>query len=51
MWIRAYTLLGEALRMHPQFYVVEKFLTLEQFLLHLGTSFPKPDLPLSFIRF
>ena len=42
MWSRAYTLLLEVLRVHPQFHVVEKFLTLEQFLLHLGTSFLTP---------
>jgi hypothetical protein len=37
MWIRAHTLLLQALKIHPAFPRVEKFLTLEQFLLHLGT--------------
>jgi len=51
MWNRAYTLLDEVLRVHPQFHVVEKFLSLEQFLLHLGTSFPNSNLLLLSIAF
>lgn len=44
MWIRAHTLLLQALKIHPSFPRIEKFLTLEQFLLHLGT--PNPPIKL-----
>jgi hypothetical protein len=37
MWTRSYEILMVCLRSHPQFQQVEKFLTFEQFLLHLGT--------------
>jgi len=37
MWTRSYEDLRFCLRLHPQFQRVEKFLTFEQFLLHLGT--------------
>jgi hypothetical protein len=37
MWIKAHELLLQALKIHPSYQKVEKFLTLEQFLLHLGT--------------
>ena len=36
MWTTSHGLLMACLRPHPQFPRVEKFLTLEQFLLHLG---------------
>ena len=36
LWSRAHTLLLEALKIHRAFQRIEKFLTLEQFLLHLG---------------
>ena len=35
MWTRSHEILM-VLRAHPQFQRVEKFLTFEQFLLHLG---------------
>jgi len=37
MWKKAHELLLSALKIHPSFEKVEKFLTMEQFLLHLGT--------------
>jgi hypothetical protein len=38
MWTTSHENLMRCLRAHPQFQRVEKFLTFEQFLLHLGTT-------------
>jgi hypothetical protein len=38
MWKKAHELLVSALKIYPSFEKVEKFLTMEQFLLHLGMS-------------
>jgi hypothetical protein len=36
MWAGAHALLLQTLKVHPSYERLEKFLTLEQFLLHLG---------------
>jgi hypothetical protein len=36
MWTGAHALLLQTLKVHPSYDRLEKFLTLEQFLLHLG---------------
>lgn len=38
MWTKGHELLLDALKIHPSFERLAKFLTLEQFLLHIGSK-------------
>lgn len=41
MWMKAFKLLVNAILCHPSYVNVSRFLTLPQFLLHLGTTVPR----------
>ena|SRR5436305_4101991 len=38
MWTKTHSLLTSALKIHPSYKKISRLLTLEQFLLHLGTQ-------------
>jgi hypothetical protein len=43
MWVKGHELLLDALKIHPSYERLAKFLTFDQFLLHLGSKPLKTD--------